>query len=63
MSDSPLKPILVTVAQARQIINVGNTKLYELIKEGRINTVNVGRSTLVRYADLEALAAGKNDKE
>lgn len=51
-----LKPITVTVSTALAITGLGRTKFYELVKNGRIRTVAIGRRTLVTFADLEKLA-------
>jgi excisionase family DNA binding protein len=51
-----LKPITVTVPTALAVTGLGRTKFYELVKEGRIRTVAIGRRTLVIFADLEKLA-------
>lgn len=51
-----LKPIMVTVPTALAVTGLGRTKFYELVKEGRIRTIAVGRRTLVIFADLEKLA-------
>jgi excisionase family DNA binding protein len=51
-----LKPITVTVSTALAVTGIGRTKFYELVKEGRIRTVAIGRRTLVIFADLERLA-------
>lgn len=51
-----LKPITVTVPMALAVTGLGRTKFYELIKQGRIRTVAIGRRTLVVFADLEKLA-------
>jgi excisionase family DNA binding protein len=62
MSESALKPITVTVATVLAVTGLGRTKFYELVKEGRIRTVAIGRRTLVVFADLEKLtepAAGR----
>jgi excisionase family DNA binding protein len=56
MSETELKPITVTVPTALAVTGLGRTKFYELIKEGRIRTVAIGRRTLVIFADLEKLA-------
>ena len=58
MSDTPsVRPITVTVATALAVTGLGCTKFYELVKEGLIRTVAIGRRTLVIFADLEKLAA------
>jgi excisionase family DNA binding protein len=56
----PLKPITVTVATALAVTGIGRTKFYELVKEGRIRTVAIGRRTLVIFADLEKLAEARS---
>jgi excisionase family DNA binding protein len=53
-----LKPITVTVPTALAVTGLGRTKFYELVKQGRIRTVAIGRRTLVIFADLEKLAEG-----
>ena len=59
MSDPSVPKILaVTVKEAKRLSGVGHTKLYELIAEGRLETVKIGRRTLVRYRSLEALLGG-----
>jgi hypothetical protein len=51
------KPITVTVAMARKISGLGNTTIWLLIKQGKLETVHVGRRTLIRFTSLEALLA------
>lgn len=55
-----LKPITVTVPTALAVTGLGRTKFYELVKQGRIRTVAIGRRTLVVYASLEELTAAPN---
>jgi hypothetical protein len=50
------KPLLVPSPVARQIIGVGNTKYWELVKAGKIKLVEVGGRKMATYASLEALA-------
>ncbi len=49
------KPISVTVKTAREITGLGNTTIYELIKQGKLKTVAIGRRQLILYASLESL--------
>lgn len=60
---NPLKPITVTVTTTLAITGLGRTKFYELVKEGRIRTVAIGRRTLVVFADLEKLAEPAADRK
>jgi excisionase family DNA binding protein len=50
-----VKPLAVTVKCACKMIGVGNTKMWALIKEGRVQTTSVGRRRLVIYSSLEDL--------
>jgi excisionase family DNA binding protein len=49
------KPLAVPVGTALEISGIGRTKLYELIAEGRLKTVTIGRRRLINYRSLEAL--------
>jgi excisionase family DNA binding protein len=55
MDRTPPKPMSVTIADTRHITGLGNTKVYELIKEGKLKAVAVGRRRLVLYASIEEL--------
>lgn len=50
-----LKPLTVTVATARKISGLGNTTVWALTKARKLETVRVGRRTLITYGSLEAL--------
>jgi excisionase family DNA binding protein len=49
--------LAVSVAEACAMIGIGRTKLYELIRDGRLKRVKVGRRTLLSVASIEALIA------
>lgn len=48
---------LLSVDQALALLGVGRTSFYELVSQGRIAPVKLGRRTLVRAADLQAFIA------
>lgn len=50
-----MDPITTTIEGARAASGLGRTKLYELIGEGRLETVKVGRRTLIKTASLRRL--------
>ncbi|WP_420142311.1 helix-turn-helix domain-containing protein [Sphingomonas sp.] len=50
-----MDPVTVTVEGARKALGIGNTKIYELIGEGRLRTVKIGRRTLIRTDSIRAL--------
>jgi|HubBroStandDraft_4_1064222.scaffolds.fasta_scaffold312174_2 excisionase family DNA binding protein len=52
-----MKPLAVSVKTACKLTNIGNTKMWTLIKAGRIRTVSVGRRRLVIYSSLEEFLA------
>lgn len=52
-----MEPITVTVADARKALGIGTTKLYELIGEGELPTIKLGRRTLIRTESLRAFVA------
>jgi excisionase family DNA binding protein len=49
--------ILYDVPSAAAVCSVSVRTMWALIKDGRVPTVKIGRRTLIRRADLEALAA------
>lgn len=51
-----LKPITVTIETAIALSSIKRTKLYQLINEGRLKTVTIGRRRLVVFSSLEELA-------
>jgi len=55
-----LKPLAVPVRKACELIGVGNTTMWALIKAGRVKTTSVGRRRLVIYATLEELVTSSD---
>jgi excisionase family DNA binding protein len=55
ISPEGLKPLAVTVKTARDLLGVGNTTIWAMIKNGRLRTINIGRRRLIVYASLEAI--------
>ena len=51
------KPLSVTVATARRLSGLGNTTVWKLIRDQRLETVHVGRRRLITFASLERLLA------
>jgi excisionase family DNA binding protein len=49
------KPLTVTVGTAKKLSGLGNTTIWALIKDRTLETVHVGRRTLITYSSLEAL--------
>ena len=47
---------LVTIPVAAQLLGVSRSKLYELLAQGELPTVRIGRSRRIAIADLDAFA-------
>ncbi|HZU63185.1 MAG TPA: helix-turn-helix domain-containing protein [Novosphingobium sp.] len=49
-----------SIAEAARALSLGRTKIYELIDEGRLDTIKIGRRRLIKVASIRALLeAGK----
>lgn len=47
------EPLLVGVRQAAKALGVGRDSAYQLVREGRLRAVRVGRRLLVPVAELD----------
>ena len=54
MSQSSPK-LLTSINAACETLNVGRTHLYSLINRGHLDTVKLGRRTLVKVSSIKAL--------
>lgn len=54
----PSKPLAVSLENTRHLTSLGRSTITELIDQGRLTTVTIGRRRLVLYASIEALLAG-----
>jgi hypothetical protein len=52
----PLKPLTISSATARALLGVGSTKFWELVRDGDIEMVEIGRRKMVKYRSIERLA-------
>jgi excisionase family DNA binding protein len=48
-------PLCVRVDQAVRLLGIGKTKLYELIGAGELETIRIGRRTLIVQASIDSL--------
>jgi len=48
-------------AEAARIIGCGRTKMYDLIKEGRIRVVKIGARTIIPKSEIDRLLNGTDD--
>lgn len=49
------EPLTVRIATAVQLTGISRSRLYEMIAAGQLETVKLGRSTLIPYRSLKAL--------
>jgi len=50
------EPLAYGVKDACRIVGIGKTKAFELLSDGRLERVKVGRRTLITAASLKLLA-------
>lgn len=50
-----MEPISASINDAARAIGIGRTKLYQLIGEGKLDIIKIGRRTLVTTASIKAL--------
>ena len=53
-----IKPLTVSVAEACELIGVGRTTMWVLIRSGRLKTLSIGRRRLIVFESLQELVAG-----
>lgn len=49
--------MLCGVHEAAKALGLGRSKVYDLIAEGKLQTITIGRRRLVRIASIKALVA------
>lgn len=51
--------LLISIADAAGALGIGRSKTYELIGQGKLLTVTIGRRRLVRSDSVRAVASGE----
>lgn len=54
-----MEPITTSINDTARALNLGRTSIYALIREGRQETVKLGRRTLVKIASIRRLLEGQ----
>lgn len=57
--EQKIEPLTVRISTAVRITGLSRSRIYELIQSGDIDTVKVGRATLVQFQSLKALVSGR----
>ena len=50
-----MQPIVTSINDTAKAIGLGRTSIYALIREGRLDTIKLGRRTLVRVESIHRL--------
>jgi excisionase family DNA binding protein len=53
--EKKIEPLTVRVSTAVRITGLSRSRIYELIQSGDLETIKVGRATLVQYRSLKLL--------
>lgn len=61
--EQKIEPLTVRVSTAVRITGLSRSRIYELIQSGDIDTVKVGRCTLVQFESLKALTRGRTEPD
>lgn len=54
-----LQPLLCSIPDAATALSISRSKTYELISQGKLLTVTIGRRRLVRLDSVNAIAFGE----
>ncbi|MEM8697024.1 MAG: helix-turn-helix domain-containing protein [Pseudomonadota bacterium] len=50
-----MEPVTISVSGAAKALGLGRTSIYELINEGRLETIKIGRRRLIKTASIRRL--------
>lgn len=54
-----MESLLCSIPAAANALGLGRSKMYQLIDEGKVETLTIGRRRLVRIESVRALALGE----
>jgi len=54
-----MEPLATSINEAAKALSLGRTSIYALIREGRLETIKLGRRTLVKVESVHRLIEGK----
>jgi excisionase family DNA binding protein len=49
------KPLAVSVKRGRELLDIGNTKIWEMINDGQLKSIKLGGKRLIIYSSIESL--------
>lgn len=53
-----MQPFLISIAEAAKALSLGKTAFYQLLGQGRIDTIKIGRRRLVKVESIHQLLVG-----
>ncbi len=53
------KPLWISPKEASRLTSIGRTRLFELLADGTLASIKVGRKRLISYGSLETLGASR----
>jgi excisionase family DNA binding protein len=58
LRSAALEPIATTIKNTAEALGVSKTHVYELIRQGRLDKIKLGRRTLVKIDSIRRLVEG-----
>jgi excisionase family DNA binding protein len=56
-------PQLLTIVDAARLLGISRSKLYELLADGELPSVRIGRTRRISTSDLEEFVVAHTDRE
>jgi excisionase family DNA binding protein len=58
-----MEPIAISINGAAKALGVGRSSIYSLLKSGRLESIKIGRRTLLTTASINQLAHGGHSQQ
>lgn len=55
-----MKPLTISIKETGDVIGIGRTSIYALIKSGRLEAIKLGRRTLITTDSIRRLLENQN---
>ena len=55
-----MEPLTLSISETAKVLSLGRTSIYALIAEGRLETLKLGRRTLVRTDSIRRLVEAQS---
>lgn len=54
-----MEPLALSINDTAKALSLGRTSIYALIREGRLDTIKLGRRTLIKTASVRRIMGGE----